>query len=64
MLRIILIIIIALIILVPLLLWLGLRIQPRPFPTYPESPPELATVPLPDDLHRDFRRRNQRPAFT
>ncbi len=50
MLRIILIIAVVLIILVPLLLVLGLRIQPRPFPPYPESTPELTTVPLPVDL--------------
>lgn len=50
MLRIILIIAVALIILLPLLLVLGLQIQPRPFSPYPESTPELATIPLPADL--------------
>ena len=49
-LRIILFIIIGLVILAPLLLVLGLQIQPRPFPPYPEQTPDLATVPLPDDL--------------
>ncbi len=30
--------------------WLGLRVQPRPFPPYPEPTPPLRTVPLPPDL--------------
>jgi hypothetical protein len=30
--------------------WLGLRIRPKPFASYPEQTPELQTVPLPDDL--------------
>jgi hypothetical protein len=45
-----LIIALALIILIPLLLFLGLRIRPQPFDPYPETTPELETVPLPDDL--------------
>jgi len=50
MLRIILIIALALIILIPLLLFLGLRIPSQPFDPYPETTPELETLPLPDDL--------------
>ena len=50
MLRIILIIALALIILIPLLLFLGLRIRSQPFDPYPETTPELETVPLPEDL--------------
>lgn len=30
--------------------WLGLRIKPKPFASYPEQTPPLPTVPLPDDL--------------
>jgi hypothetical protein len=30
--------------------WLGLRIQPRPFTSYPEQTPPLETMRLPDDL--------------
>jgi hypothetical protein len=50
MLRPVLIIVTLVIILIPLLLLLGLRIQPRSFPSYPESTPDLATMPLPKDL--------------
>ena len=32
------------------LVWLGLRIQPRPFPAYPQRTPALETVPLPKGL--------------
>ena len=56
MLRIILIIALALIILIPLLLFLGLRIRPQPFDPYPETTPELETVPLPDDLPAPIER--------
>jgi hypothetical protein len=42
--------IIDLVILVPLLLVWGLRIQPQPFPVYPQPTAELTTIPLPDDL--------------
>jgi hypothetical protein len=30
--------------------WIGLRLQPRPFPPYPEAAPALQTVPLPAGL--------------
>lgn len=30
--------------------WLGLRIQPRPFPTFAQQTPDLKTVPLPSSL--------------
>lgn len=50
MLRIILYSAAALIILIPLLMAGGLRIQPRPFPSFPQQTPELTTIPLPDDL--------------
>jgi hypothetical protein len=30
--------------------WLGLRIKPKPFASYPTQTPPLQTVPLPDDL--------------
>ncbi len=30
--------------------WLGLQVQPKPFPTYPEQTPPLKTVELPADL--------------
>jgi hypothetical protein len=30
--------------------WLGLQIKPRPFQPYPEQPPELEFIPLPDSL--------------
>jgi hypothetical protein len=49
-LRIVLIIVLALIILVPLLILLGLRIPPRPFPTYPQQRPQLTNAPLPGNL--------------
>lgn len=50
MLRILFFIAAAVVILVILLVVLGLRIQPRPFPPYPEPTPVLETVPLPADL--------------
>lgn len=31
-------------------LWLGLRVQPKPLPPYPERTPPLTLVPLPGDL--------------
>src|SRR5512135_2056792 len=37
-------------ILLILLVWLGFRIQPAPFPAFPQSPPQLDTVPLPSGL--------------
>ena len=30
--------------------WLGLQIKPAPFPAFPQQPPGLETIPLPDDL--------------
>src|SRR3712207_1690142 len=30
--------------------WLGLRVKPAPFPTHPESTPDLSTTDLPSDL--------------
>ena len=30
--------------------WLGLQIKPKPFPSYPEQPPVLDTIPLPEGL--------------
>ena len=30
--------------------WLGLKVQPKPFPAYPEQTATLNTVPLPTDL--------------
>ncbi|HFQ94378.1 MAG TPA: hypothetical protein ENK32_10235, partial [Anaerolineae bacterium] len=42
--------IVSLLILVPLLLAVGLRVQPRPFPPYPEPTQTLTAVPLPSDL--------------
>lgn len=42
--------IISLVLLVPLLLVTGLRVQPQPFPAYPETTPTLSTVPLPAAL--------------
>jgi hypothetical protein len=43
-------ILIAIVVLV-FLGWLGLQIDPRPFPSYPDSPPERAAlIPLPEDL--------------
>ena len=33
-----------------LLCWLGLQIQPRSFPAYPDKTPQLKTVPLPAGL--------------
>ena len=33
-----------------LLGWLGLRIKPAPFPAFPQQPPRLETVPLPEGL--------------
>lgn len=33
-----------------LLGWLGLQIKPKPFPAFPQQPPRLDTIPLPDDL--------------
>ena len=42
--------ILDLVILVPVLLAWGLRIQPQPFPAYPEPTAEMSTMPLPADL--------------
>ncbi len=42
--------ILSLVILIPVLLAVGLRVQPRPFPPYPESTQTLTAVPLPSDL--------------
>ncbi|NKQ36998.1 MAG: hypothetical protein HF973_15470 [Chloroflexi bacterium] len=42
--------IVSLIILIPVLLAVGLRVQPRPFPPYPEPTQTLTAVPLPSDL--------------
>jgi hypothetical protein len=41
---------IALLVLIVLLLWLGLQILPKPFPTYSTDTTPLQTIPLPDDL--------------
>lgn len=30
--------------------WLGLKIKPRPFDSYPSQPPDLETTPLPEEL--------------
>jgi hypothetical protein len=46
----ILIALIIIIIVILFLIWLGIRIPPKPFPAYPERTPELKTVPLPDGL--------------
>jgi hypothetical protein len=32
------------------LIWIGMQIEPSPFPDYPATTPPLATIPLPDDL--------------
>jgi hypothetical protein len=32
------------------LIWLGLKVQPKPFPAFPQKTPILATVPLPKGL--------------
>jgi hypothetical protein len=40
----------ALIVVFILLLWLGLRLEPRPFPPYPQLAPELNYVSAPADL--------------
>jgi hypothetical protein len=54
--------IVSTIIVVVLLVWLGLRIQPKPFPAFTQNPPGLKTVPLPDGLpapvERYFRKVN------
>lgn len=42
--------IISLLILVPLALVVGLRMQPRPFPTYPQTSQPLNTVAIPENL--------------
>jgi hypothetical protein len=42
--------ILSLVILIPVLLAVGLRVQPRPFPPYPEPTQALTAVPLPSDL--------------
>lgn len=41
---------VTLIMLVPTLIFVSLRVQPRPFAPYPEMTPDLEMVPLPDDL--------------
>lgn len=38
------------------MLWLGLRIQPRPFTAYPEPSQEFSTIPLPDGLPEPVER--------
>ncbi len=50
MVRVILYAALGLIILAPLLSFIGLRTQPRPFAPYPDQTPDLETVPLPADL--------------
>lgn len=42
--------IISLVILIPLMLAMGLRLQPRPFAQFPQTTGELSTVSLPADL--------------
>ncbi len=42
--------VVSLVLLVPLLLVMGLRVDPQPFPAYPAQTPTLSTVPLPTDL--------------
>lgn len=39
-----------------LLGWVGLQIQPRPFPAYPDKTPQLKTVPLPAGLPKPVDR--------
>jgi hypothetical protein len=36
--------------------WIGLRVTPKPFPSYPERPPELEKSPLPADLPQPVAR--------
>ena len=38
------------------LVWLGLKIRPKPFPAYPQKTPELKTVPLPAGLPEPVER--------
>jgi hypothetical protein len=47
--KILLILLSALLILI-FLGWLGLKIKPRPFPSYPQPSPEIQTIPLPAGL--------------
>jgi hypothetical protein len=47
--KIILILLVVLVVLI-LLVWLGLKVQPRPFDPYPQESTPLQTVPLPDGL--------------
>jgi hypothetical protein len=42
--------IVIILIAIILLVWMGLKIQPKPFLAYAQNPPELTTVPLPADL--------------
>ena len=43
-------IILAILILIIVLIWLGLKIQPKPFDTFSAPTQDLQTIPLPDDL--------------
>src|SRR3970282_2187870 len=36
--------------------WLGLQVDPAPFPAFPQQPPKLETVPLPDGLPAPVQR--------
>lgn len=45
-----LIIVIAIVIISILVVWLGLQISPRPFPSFPQDTPTLETTPLPSGL--------------
>ena len=36
--------------------WLGLQVDPAPFPAFPQQPPRLETIPLPDGLPAPVQR--------
>jgi hypothetical protein len=42
--------------LVAVISWLGLRVKPAPYPTHPESTPDLSTTELPSNLPAPVRR--------
>lgn len=52
----IIIILVCAVIALILLGWLGLQIEPAPFPPFPRQPSGLKTVPLPDDLPAPVKR--------
>lgn len=52
----IILIVVAIIALLAVLLWIGVKVQPKPFPVYPQPGGQVNTVPLPDGLPKPVDR--------